>query len=112
MFLKPYNSISLILALLITVLLSAGEASADKLKLKISGKLISLEGEILIEAQDNGLFFQQNNGKIWFVEPEQIQEKVVEDKTVEPISKKELGEQLLKESVSYTHLTLPTNREV
>jgi len=97
MFLKPYNSISLILALLITVLLAAGEASADKLKLKISGKLISLEGEILIEAQDNGLFFQQNNGKIWFVEPEQIQEKVVEDKIVEPISKKELGEQLLKE---------------
>lgn len=72
-------------------------AHADHLTLSLSGKTVELEGEILIEAQDKSLYFRQNNGRIWFVQPETIQAKTDDDSVVDPISKEELGKQLLKE---------------
>ena len=72
-------------------------ASADHLTLTISGKQVELDGEILIEAIDKSLYFRQNTGKIWFVKPEQIVTKVDDDTATAPISKEDLGKQLLKE---------------
>ena len=86
-----------ILGLTISVGLQVSTCDADHLTLSISGKTVELDGEILIEAQDKSLFFRQNTGRIWFVQPEMIKAKVDDDKDVEPISKKELGKQLLKE---------------
>ncbi|MEL7496794.1 MAG: DUF1570 domain-containing protein [Planctomycetota bacterium] len=70
---------------------------ADHLTLEIDGKTYDLDGEILIEAQDSSLYFRENNGKIWFVQPDQIKIKEDTDDEVAPISKKELGEKLLAE---------------
>lgn len=72
-------------------------SAADSLTLNISGKSIELEGEILIEAKDESLFFQEIDGKIWFVQPEQIVRKEDTDASVDPMTKEELGERLLSE---------------
>jgi hypothetical protein len=69
----------------------------DHLTLLINGRTVELEGEILIEAKDKSLYFREVDGKIWFVEPGQIQVKVDVDEPVEPLSKKEIGKRLLKE---------------
>lgn len=86
-----------ILAFVLTFTSIVSQAHADHLTLEISGKTIELEGEILIEAQNKSLYFRQNTGRIWFVEPEQIKNKVDDDKDIKPITKKALGKQLLKE---------------
>ena len=70
---------------------------ADNLTLEIDGSTVNIEGEILIEAQDASLYFQGNDGKIWFVKPEQIKAKVDTESDFKPISKKELGKKLLAE---------------
>ncbi len=87
----------LFLTSIIIFLSLVGPTHADQLTLEISGATVELEGEILIEAEDKSLYFRQNTGKIWFVQPEQIRNKVDDDSEVKPISKKDLGKQLLKE---------------
>lgn len=79
------------------LVLTMAPAQADHLTLDISGSEIELEGEILIEAVDESLYFRGNDGKIWFVKPEQIKNKVDDEKIVEAISQKELGKKLLSE---------------
>lgn len=70
---------------------------ADSLTLEIDGSTVNIEGEILIEAQDESLYFRGNDGKIWFVKPDQIRNKIDNDSESKPISKKELGKKLLAE---------------
>ena len=70
---------------------------ADSLTLVINGQERQLEGDILIEAQDESLYFRENTGHIWFVKPEQVKAKVDVEATCKPISKKELGKRLLEE---------------
>lgn len=85
----------LFLGLLLIVPISI--ANADHLTLTISGKQVELDGEILIEALDNSLYFRQNTGKIWFVKPDQIVTKIDDDAATPPISQDDLGKRLLKE---------------
>jgi hypothetical protein len=82
--------------LAIALLLTTANQSlvADQLTLEIDGQRIDLIGEILIEAQDDSLYFQGNDGKIWFVKPSQIIKRVKDAETSKPISKKELRTQL------------------
>ena len=70
---------------------------ADDLTLEIDGANVELQGEILIEALDKSLYFQANDGRIWFVKPEQIRVRKDNDTEMKPLSKKELGEKLLSE---------------
>ena len=70
---------------------------ADSLTLLVNGKELQLEGEILIEAKDNSLYFREVDGKIWFVEPQQIKARVDSEKPSPPLSFKAVGERLLKE---------------
>ncbi len=86
-----------ILALSLLGGLLVGTSKADHLTLVISGRTIELDGEILIEARDQSLYFREVDGKIWFVEPGQIQDKVDVEEAVEPLSKEEVGQRLLKE---------------
>lgn len=92
---RPTSILILLLWLLLIAPISV--ANADHLTLTISGKQVELDGEILIEALDNSLYFRQNTGKIWFVKPEQIVTKVEDDEATAPISKEDLGKRLLKE---------------
>ncbi len=93
------NGLNRILAIIICagVSLTCTCANADHLTLTISGKTVELDGEILIEAKDKSLYFRGVDGRIWFVGPGQIQSKVDDDADVEPLSKKEIGQRLLKE---------------
>jgi hypothetical protein len=90
---------SVICFLLTTVcLLSAvSPSSADTLTLSVNGTEVELIGEILITAQDESLYFRENDGRIWFVKPEQIKQKTDDDADVPPISAKSLGAKLLAE---------------
>lgn len=88
---------STILSLFLLCLFLSSRADADHLTLLISGKTVELDGEILIEGKDNSLYFREVDGKIWFVEPNQIQNKVDAEEAVEPITKKAIGQRLLKE---------------
>ena len=81
----------------IFLLACCNPASADHLTLEISGKTVELDGEILIEAQDNSLFFRAVDGRLWLVKPEQIKSKTDVEEPVEALSKKEMGARLLKE---------------
>ena len=88
---------NLYLSLIAVATLLIGTSAADQLTLSIGGKPVQLNGEILIEAKDESLFFQGIDGRIWFVKPEQVLEKQNDDKPVEAITKKELGDRLLEE---------------
>ena len=70
---------------------------SDHLTLEIDGVTHELDGEILIEAQDQSLYFRQDNGKIWFVQPQEIRNRVDEQEVIEPASKEKIAEQLLAE---------------
>jgi hypothetical protein len=72
-------------------------ADADSLILVINGKEVQLEGEVLIEAQDKSLYFREVDGKIWFVEPQQIKARIDTEKPSPPLSFKAVGKRLLKE---------------
>lgn len=87
----------LIIIALFSVATFCGNAAADSLTLLVNGKEVQLEGEILIEARDNSLYFREVDGKIWFVEPQQIKERVDSEKPSPPLSFKAVGERLLKE---------------
>jgi len=54
-------------------------------------------GEILIEAQDGGVLFRRNDGQLLILQADVIADKVDEVAAAPPLSKKELGKQLLKE---------------
>ena len=81
----------------IFLLACCNPASADHLTLEISGKTVELDGEILIEAQDNSLFFRAVDGRLWLVKAEQIKSKTDVEEPVKALSKKEMGARLLKE---------------
>lgn len=70
---------------------------ADELTLEVDGQTIELVGEILIEAQDNSLYFCGNDGKIWFIQPSQVVKRVDGSEIVSPMTKKEIRNQLAAE---------------
>ena len=69
----------------------------DRLRLKHDGSEVDLVGDILIEGQNGSLYFQQNNGRIWFVQPEQIVTRKDSAVDAVPASFDEMKEQLLGE---------------
>lgn len=87
----------IVTALVCLFSLTAAPLQADELRLRINGNELTLAGEILIEGQDNSLFFRQDTGRIWIIQPDQVISKVDDDTPVKPVSHKELGERLLKE---------------
>jgi hypothetical protein len=83
--------------LLVSWQIDISTAWADNLTLVVNGSEVELQGEILIEAVDNSLYFRENDGKIWFVKPDQVKAKSKDEATVKPIGKKKLAERLLTE---------------
>lgn len=89
--------ISIAMAILFACLIFPFGVQADHLTLQIGGKIIELDGEILIEAQDKSLYFRDVDGKLWLVEASQIKGKIDDDLEVAPATKKEIGQRLLQE---------------
>jgi hypothetical protein len=73
------------------------DVSADTIRIQRNGKTVDVEGEVLIEAQDESLLFQTRNGQLLIVKAEEIQEKTLVDEPTQPYTADEIGEQLLEE---------------
>lgn len=72
-------------------------ATSDEITYQRNGKAFTLTGEILVEAQNGDILFRSRDGRIRVIQQDEIQSKIDNDKEVEPLSQKELSEQLLAE---------------
>lgn len=70
---------------------------ADELTITRNGATTEIQGEIVVEAQDNSILFRARDGQLKIFKPGEIQDKTDDDSIVKPLSKKELGKQLLSE---------------
>ena len=71
--------------------------AGDRLTLKRNGKEYNLVGDIEIEAQDDSLYFIQDNGRIWFVQPDEIVERIDSDQDASPATIEAMEKSLLEE---------------
>ena len=71
--------------------------TGDRLTLKRNGKEYNLVGDIEIEAQDDSLYFIQDNGRIWFVQPDEIVERIDSDQDAPPATIEAMEKSLLEE---------------
>ena len=72
-------------------------SAGDRLTLKRNGKQYNLVGDIEIEAQDDSLYFIQDNGRIWFVQPDEIVERIDSDQEAPPATIEAMEKSLLEE---------------
>ena len=71
--------------------------SADEVTIERSGETIPLSGSILVEAQDQSLLFEANDGQLWIIKPTEVQSKLQTTEPAEPITHDQLGTKLLEE---------------
>ena len=71
--------------------------AGDRLTLKRNGKEHHLVGDIQIEAQNDSLYFMQNNGRIWIVQPDEIVERIDSDQDAPPATFEAMEKSLLEE---------------
>ena len=71
--------------------------AGDRLTLKRNGKEYNLVGNIKIEAQDDSLYFIQDNGRVWFVQPDEIVERIDSDQDAPPATYEAMEKSLLEE---------------
>ena len=70
---------------------------ADELTFLRNGQSKTLVGEIMVEAEDGGILFQTRSGRLRIVQADEITEKIDNDEPLEPLTQKEIGDQLLEE---------------
>lgn len=81
-------------------------ASADTLKIRkpavisdnagdAQPQLETVQGEVLIEAQDGSILFQEMDGALRILASAEIATKTIQDEPLQPLTKKQLGESLL-----------------
>jgi len=71
--------------------------AGDRLTLLRDGQEHILLGDILIEAQDDSLYFIQDNGRVWFVKPDEIKQRVDSELDAPPASFDSMEKSLLEE---------------
>jgi hypothetical protein len=76
----------------------SGSASAmDYVTLRRDGQTVSVEGQVLVVAQDGGMLVQARDGVLWAVQPDQLVERTTDAVPFEPVSSEELAQRLLGE---------------
>ena len=58
--------------------------AGDRLTLLRGGKEHVMVGDVLLDAQDNSLYFMQDNGRAWIVKPDEIKQRVDSDLDAPP----------------------------
>ena len=91
---KISNSL-IFVCMLLTLMLTY--VSSDEVTIERSGKSIELSGSILIEAQDDSLLFEANDGQLWIIKPEEVRVKQASETPADPITQEALEAELLKE---------------
>jgi len=89
------SKLTILVALLSAVMLC--RANADEVKIERSGKTIDLSGSILVEAQDQSLLFEANDGQLWIIKPTEVQSKEVSADPPIAATPDELETELLNE---------------
>ena len=69
-------------------------ASADELVVVNGVEEFTLIGNVIEDVKDQVMLFQTRDGRLWPLKPEQIKEHRVDEKVVEPFSRKALGRDL------------------
>ena len=72
-------------------------AGVEHVTLRHNGKELSVEGRLLVEAQDGGVMVLGRDGVIWTVEPKELVRRTHDDAPFEPLSAEQLSKQLLAE---------------
>ena len=88
---------SVIFSAAVLVLSFNSVCTGDEITVVRDGKATELSGDIVVEAKDDSLLFCRRDGQLLILTPDEIQHKKVDDVEVEPLSRKELGEQMLQE---------------
>jgi len=76
---------------------TATPVAGDRLTLKRNGKEHHLVGDVRIEAQNDSLYFMQDNGRIWLVQPDEIVERIDSDQDAPPATIDAMEKSLLEE---------------
>ncbi|MEZ6108307.1 MAG: DUF1570 domain-containing protein [Pirellulaceae bacterium] len=66
-------------------------AANEVVQTAVDGKLITVEGRILVEAQDGGLLLEEPSGRQWTLEPQDIVTRTRNDNQFTPITSDELA---------------------
>jgi hypothetical protein len=76
--------------------LSAAEL-LERVTFEVHGDSRTVEGRVLVKAQDGGLLVQQRDGRLWTVTAETLTQRKATGQTFKPWTAAELGRQLKKE---------------
>ncbi len=69
----------------------------ETITLERDGKTIQTSGRVLVEAQDGGLLMVAPDGKLWIMQPEEIQGRASSEQAFQAFTQEELAERLLQE---------------
>ncbi len=83
-------------ALLMISLLST-ISLADEIQFEQGGVEYTKQGRVLVEAQDGGVLFMANDGKLWLVQGSELKKREDNESTRKLLDSKKLGEEILKE---------------
>ncbi len=70
---------------------------ADQLKITRDGELQTIEGQLLVIAQDESLLFRSTDGRLWVLEPGDYDEVIENEDEFQALSQEETEERLLAE---------------
>ena len=87
----------LALFLVLSVAASPSAFGLDHVTLRRDGQTISVEGRVLVTAEDGGMLVQARDGVLWAVHPDELVEQTNDDVAFEPLSQKEMTERMLRE---------------
>lgn len=76
---------------------SISSPGIDLVTISRNGQDTSLEGEIVVEAQDGGLMFRATDGRIWMIQPDEIKSKSSNSKKFEGITPARMGQNVIEE---------------
>lgn len=79
---------------------SASAQALERVTLRRDEKDLQVDGRILVTADDGGLLLQSQDGAIWSIEVDEIQEHTSDEDAFVPLSTQQLAEQLRKEMPS------------
>ena len=101
MHLSKTSTIPPLLSLALSLVLSAGSSQSasglDHVTIRRDGQTVSVEGRVLVTAEDGGMLVQARDGVIWAVQPDELVERTTDDAAFEPLSSEEMAELMLRD---------------
>ena len=91
----PSNRSFWFLPLFVLVWLPKFVFPADTVVISRAATQVTLQGEIVVEAQDGGMMFRANDGRIWMIQPDEVQSKRSDDRPFSGIDANAFGKQLI-----------------